>query len=351
MLNSLILRNFTVFSEAAFFFGKNLNIIIGENGYGKSHVLKAAYSAIAVSAKGERESGSAIPTKTYLQGALARKLIGVFKPDELGRLAKRKMGKNRCELLLSFEQKELDIGCSMNSTSKTEVTVENCPLKWVEHYPVFLPTREMLTIYPGFVSFYENTDLPFEETWRDICILLGAPLAKGPRQKKIKELLLPLEKSMGGDIILDKSGRFYLNTGWGNMEIHLVAEGLCKLAMLARLIATGSLLDKGYLFWDEPEANLNPAIIKEIAKTIVQISSNGIQVFIATHSLFLMREIYILQQNQEHGFDARYFGLHKTQEAMIVQQSDSMDEVGDIRALDEDIAQSERYLNQEDSHA
>ena len=32
------------------------------------------------------------------------------------------------------------------------------------------------------------------------------------------------------------------------MEIPLVAEGLRKLAMLARLIITGSLLDKGYLF-------------------------------------------------------------------------------------------------------
>ncbi|WP_281258757.1 hypothetical protein [Avibacterium endocarditidis] len=42
------------------------------------------------------------------------------------------------------------------------------------------------------------------------------------------------------------------------MEIPLVAEGLRKLAMVARLVATGTLLDKGCLFWDEPEANLNP---------------------------------------------------------------------------------------------
>ena len=28
--------------------------------------------------------------------------------------------------------------------------------------------------------------------------------------------------------------------------------------MIARLIATGSLIGTGSLFWDEPEANLNP---------------------------------------------------------------------------------------------
>ena len=67
-----------------------------------------------------------------------------------------------------------------------------CPTKWEGEPPVYLPTRELLTIYPGFVSLYETTELPFEETWRDTCILLGAGLAKGARSTKIKELLEPL---------------------------------------------------------------------------------------------------------------------------------------------------------------
>ena len=50
MLKSLHLKNFTVFSDSRFTFGKNLNVIVGENGAGKSHILKAAYAAIAVSA-------------------------------------------------------------------------------------------------------------------------------------------------------------------------------------------------------------------------------------------------------------------------------------------------------------
>jgi len=50
MLRSLHFENFTVFPKANFTFGKNLNVIIGENGTGKIQVLKTAYSAIAVSA-------------------------------------------------------------------------------------------------------------------------------------------------------------------------------------------------------------------------------------------------------------------------------------------------------------
>ncbi len=50
------------------------------------------------------------------------------------------------------------------------------------------------------------------------------------------------------------------------LEMHLVAEGLRKLAMIARLIATGSLSESVTLFWDEPDSNLNPKIITKVRK-------------------------------------------------------------------------------------
>ena len=154
---------------------------------------------------------------------------------------------------------------------------------------------------------------------------------------------------MEGSVELDKSDRFYLNlNSGGRMEMHLVAEGMRKLAMVARLVATGSLLDKGYLFWDEPEANLNPKIIKTIARTILQIAASGIQVFIASHSLFLLRELHILQKREFSTFDSRCFGLHiGTDGAVSVQQGCTMDDIGEIAALDEDLQQSERYIDTE----
>ena len=94
------------------------------------------------------------------------------------------------------------------------------------------------------------------------------------------------------------------------MEMPLVAEGLRKLAMLARLISTGVLLEKGYLFWDEPETNLNPKLIKVVARSILTLCQQGIQVFIATHSLFLMRELEIILQEQPfRAIAPRYFAL------------------------------------------
>lgn len=355
MLKSLKLSQFTVFSEASFSFGKHLNIIIGENGTGKTHILKAAYTALAVSARGRKASASERPTKSHLQTALADKLRGVFRPDELGRLSRRRVagedkkagGRVRTEVACIMHPASQSLAYSFNTASKTEVGIDTLPEAWVEKPPVFLPTRELLTIYPGFVSLYDSYHLPFEETWRDTCLLLGAPLSKGIKEKSLQEMLAPLEEVMGGKVDLDAGGRFYLKSDSGRMEMHLVAEGHRKLAMLARLIASGSLQNKGYLFWDEPEANLNPKVIKLVARIILHLCKSGIQVFIGTHSLFLLRELYILQNSEFSGLDARYFGLHPTAEGMQVLEADSMDDIGDITSLDEELAQSERYMEQE----
>jgi AAA15 family ATPase/GTPase len=354
MLRQLNVKNLTVFQEASFQFSKKLNLIIGENGTGKSHVLKAGYSTVNVCANsGAEKSGSdaEAPTKTFLQRALAEKLVGVFKPDQLGRLTRRKPGRERCEIKAVFSSESF-LGFSFNSSSKKEVVVDHANTSWLEKLPVFIPTRELLTVAPGFVSLYETTHLPFEETYRDTCLLLGAPLAKGPRETKIKELLVPIEEAMGGKVEVDSAGRFYLKESTGNkIEMHLVAEGLRKLAMLARLIATGQLVDTGYLFWDEPEANLNPKVIKTLAKTILDLGNSGIQVFVATHSLFLMREIDILLSHEEYKeTKPRFFGLHPSENGVSVLQGDSVDDVGEITSLQEDMHQSDRFLgNQEES--
>lgn len=351
MLKSLHLKDFTVFSDANFQFGRHLNVIVGENGLGKTHLLKVAYSITAVSARGAKETGSPVPTKSYLQTALASKLRGVFKPDELGRLARRRPGRTRSEVSCEFGRTTFDLKFSFNGSSKSEVTVDQAPTKWMDEVPVYLPTRELLTIHPGLVSLFETTQLPFEETWRDTAILLGAPPARGARESKIRELLKPLEEMMGGRVITDSLGRFYLRTGSERVEMHLVAEGHRKLATVATLIATGSLLDKGYLFWDEPESNLNPKIIKTIARAILQVAGSGIQVFIATHSLFLMRELDILLNGAEFSrLDARFFGLHLDIDGVNVEQGPDVDSIGDITALQEELSQSDRYLETTEAH-
>ena len=125
----------------------------------------------------------------------------------------------------------------------------------------------------------------------------------------------------------------------------LVAEGWRKLAMVVQLIATGSLLDKGCLFWDEPEANLNPRLIREVARAILGICKADVQVFVATHSLFLLRELEILLNNEFAAVEQKYFALHSGGDGVDVSQADDIRDVDPLLLLDEDLEQSDRFLD------
>ncbi len=347
MITSLQVKNFTAFSEARLDFGEHLNVIVGENGTGKTHLLKLAYSVLAASWEEGRKPNAPDPAMSRLGGRLGDKLVNVFRCETLGHLTRQSNHPERCEVRMACESAAWDISFSFSDSETIGVAISTVPASFVDAAPIYLPTRELLSIYPGFVSLYASRYLEFEETWYDTCILLGLPLKKGVEEKRVRELLEPLEKAMGGAIELDKTGRFYFHGAKGRLEMPLVAEGLRKLGMLARLIATGALLDNGCLFWDEPEANLNPSILRNVASSIVELSLGGIQVFIATHSLFLMRELHILQKQASQKLDVRYFGLHRREGEVEVLQGPDMADIGDVAALDEDLEQSDRYIDVE----
>ncbi|WP_258065614.1 AAA family ATPase [Rathayibacter tritici] len=171
-------------------------------------------------------------------------------------------------------------------------------------------------------------------------------MSRGPRQERAKKLLAPLEESLGGSVV-EEGGRFYLKVpGGGKYEMPLVAEGMRKLAMLARLIANGTLFDSGFLFWDEPEANLNPRVLRHVARTISQLARSGVQVFVGTHSLYLMKELEILKRNEAADFPPMQFvTLSPGEDGVRTTVGQYLEELEHLASLDESLAQSDRYLD------
>lgn len=347
MLTRLTLENFTLFQSVDFRFSKQLNVIHGVNGTGKTHVLKLAYALQHVLASPPSTSRDFSPTKVELQRTIAEELVEVFRPDSLGRLATRIRGRSRATVSAKFVKQGHRTSFSFQTASRAKVILDKTPTRWLDKPPVYLPTRELLSIYPGFVSLFDTHTLEFERTWRDLCVLLGAPLSKGVKEKRISEILRLIGDVMGGRIELDRSGRFYLVDERGRIEMHLVAEGMRKLAMLARLVATGSLSDKGCLLWDEPEANLNPRLVRKVAEVLVALAAQGTQIFVATHSLFFLREIHLLQAKMTQPPKIRYFGLQLDEGLVTIEQGDDVAQTGDFASLDADLDQSSRYLDAE----
>lgn len=350
MLKSATFSNFTSIPSDQWDFSPGLNIIVGENGLGKSHALKALYSILnSLKPDGAQFRGALSEKvgKSQLEKAIADELVGNMRPDSLGRLVKRKQGRNRAEVSVSFKNKGLNTSFGFATNSKTQVDITTLPTSMLGKPPVFIPTRELITLCPWFVSLFDSYSVPFEKTWRDTVLLLGAPSLRGPREKKVGELLSPIEAAMGGKVEVDANGRFFLRVNGGRMESALVAEGLRKFAMLARLISTGVLLEQGYLFWDEPETNLNPKLIKVLAQVIVSLADQGIQVFLATHSVFLVREIAILTGGRKQKTQSKYFSLAASgdDEVSRLEQGSEIDELSTLVLLDEELLQSDRYVD------
>ena len=200
-------------------------------------------------------------------------------------------------------------------------------------------------MFPGFTGLYRDREMSIDETYFDLCLALERTLLKGRRFDEINELLQPVEKILGGSIRIE-NGRFYLvQEGSGKFEIPLVAEGFRKLGAFAYLLANGTLAKQSILFWDEPETNLNPAYMSKVAELLVSIARNGTQVFVATHSLFIMRELSMLLGAQENADVSRSFvALAATANGAQAMVGKSAEEIEPIAALDAEIAQSQRYM-------
>lgn len=292
MLKRMVVNRFTAFGCVDLGLAPHLNIFAGENGSGKSHLLKLAYSLMRVGFDGGVKSRLGTPTKGYLEGAYGDKLFHVFRPEKLGYLVRR--GSSDCDVLLNFEDAALDVGVRFAANARENVNVVNVPLAWQGVRPVYLPARELVTIFPNFASLYEGYHVEFEETWFDACMGLGALLRRDLSKEWVDTFISPLEGVLGGTVVLGENGHFYLKSGSDKIGMSLLGEGHRKLVMLVRLLANGGIKEGCSLFLDEPDAGLSSDLVSVLAKVLYDLGRFGVQVFLSTHSMFLLGELHRL---------------------------------------------------------
>ncbi|MCY1055996.1 AAA family ATPase [Nannocystis sp. SCPEA4] len=301
----LELRDFTVFKQAEFEFCPGINVLMGENGTGKSHVLKAMYAALR-GAAGETPPGAGCFSK----------VVTVFRPDAQrpARLVRHGCGGSWSIRLLDGRGDGLHMCCEQHGADSLSVIADMHPAP-----SLFVPPREVLAMYDGFVAAYEGRELDFDETYRDICKALGAAPLRGARAEAVRGLLEPLEKVLGGKVLL-RGNHFYVQRGDCETEAHLLAEGLRKLACLAYLVANGAITRDSVVFWDEPEASLNPRLVVQVVEFVRALTRAGVQVFLASHDFLLLHR---LSQPAEHALDPdvpiRFFSLYRPRPAAPVE--------------------------------
>jgi len=284
VIEQIKLERFTAFESLTVKFSSGINLFIGENGSGKTHLLKVIYAACDVSKS---------------QKSLADKVNRVFLPsgEQIGRLVKRKSvsttGSFEVTRNVPSLAKSIAIKLSLSNHTKepAKATVSGAHKLWQEHpvESVYIPVKDMMANAPGFRSLYSLRHIHFEEVYADIIdrVFLGS--LKGPTDQVRKKLLDILQQSMDGKVIA-KNEEFFLKSQQGELEFTLLAEGIRKLGLLWVLIQNGTLLNGSILFWDEPETNLNPKLMRTVVEILIELQRMGVQLFISTHNYSLLKE-------------------------------------------------------------
>lgn len=174
---------------------------------------------------------------------------------------------------------------------------------------------------PGFRSLYEEREIHFEEVYVDILRKAFLPMLKGPTDKQRRQLLERLQDAMDGRVIA-KNEEFFLRNKYGELEFTLLAEGFRKLGLLWVLIQNGTLLNGSALFWDEPETNLNPKLMRAVIGILIELQRIGVQIFLATHDYVILKEFDLQVQKEDQ---LAFHNLYRNAQSGEIQVSTTSD--------------------------
>ena len=332
MITTVSLKNFTVFEDLKMKCAPGVNIFIGENGTGKTHLLKVLYT------------GCKFSTIEEVKEQLLFEHIFATTKSELLRI---NSSNTRIKINRTSNKKNLIFEYNFSNPipkDSTLCTSEICYPYWKKE-PInsaYIPVKEILSNAPGFRSLYSNREVAFEKVYYDIIDqAFLPPLRNGDA---LTSVLKKLEQALGGHI--EQEGeRFFLKTKSGRFDFMLVAEGLKKLGLLWLLIKNGSIKKGSVLCWDEPDANLNPKLLKIVASILLELQEMGVQIFLSTHNYVLLKE-FDLQTKKNHSVRFHAFYRDTGSGSVKLESTDEYDLIAKNAIVDTFLDLYDREINQ-----
>lgn len=265
-----------------------INLLIGPNRSGKTILLKSLYCAqktIEMTGRGKNPlSGKDI---------LANKLYWTFQIDKIGQLVRKPETGT-----LSFEMKEADgsiFAYSFGSDTERKIVRFESNSRTRTTNSIFIPAKEVLTLLEMIKIGREiRMEFGFDETYYDLATAL-TPATQGKISKTLIGVRERLEAALGGRIKYSKEKKAWQYIqGKNTFDINITSEGTKKLAILDTLISNHFLTKGSIVFIDEPESGLHPDLLVELLSIIGELAKYGMQFFIASHSYFVIKKLYML---------------------------------------------------------
>ena len=133
----------------------------------------------------------------------------------------------------------------------------------------------------------------FDDTYFDLARAIRFSISRN-NSEDFANSRKDLREISGGCLEYDnKKENWVFKKGNLNYSIGLTSEGIKKITSLETLLGSKYLSKGSKIFIDEPESALHPQAINKFIDAINLLSDSGIQFFIATHSYFVIKKIYI----------------------------------------------------------
>lgn len=293
MLNSIELDNFGPLQCIKWNKLSNINLIIGANSSGKTFLLKALYCAMRTVEEYQRGQ-----EKRSAAEILADKLYWTFQADKIGDLVtKGADGPLSCKVTVDSRAFSYSFG---KDTTKSIASVESHVFQR-DSNSIFLPPKEVLSLQHIILKSRDiDKEFGFDDTYYDLAKALRLSPTGGKNFAHFAQARRSLEKMFGGKVEFDTgSNRWQFKKGNQKFQIGATAEGIKKIAILDTLLGNRYLSRDSVVFIDEPESALHPVAIRELIDIIVALASMGIQFFIASHSYFVVKALYLAAQAQQ----------------------------------------------------
>lgn len=277
-LTRVQLKDFTAFSDFSLDLSPGINVFVGRNGVGKTHLMKVCYAACEAARAGV---------------GFSEQLVRVFRPRHrhIGRLIRRQPGCATGFAEVHRSDRRLRIEFAANARDANIARTDGAEA-WQDDgiQATFIPVEEVIADAPGPPASDEFGDLHTDLLGRAL-----RPLPPGSDSGR-ERILNHLQPILNGRVT-NENHRFYLVSHGGNLEFSLVADGERRLGLLWRLLRNGTLRPGCTLFWDSPETGLNPLVFGAVMETILELHRVGAQVFLATHSYVILKELALRQEN------------------------------------------------------
>lgn len=291
MFSKVSLQYFGPFTDLTWDSHDRINLLIGANDTGKTYLLKILYClAKSLEEFTKRQRSDKEPWKEIL----AEKLYWTFQVGDrgLGELV-NKSGDGRLRVSADLLDQSYYFAFGKDTTRKILDCTDVSELV-KDLNTLFLPPKEVLTALEAIAATREQLHIfGFDDTYQDLITALRLPPQKSSLTRRLSKVLQSLEEVFEGEVI--KEGKdFIFRRGRERYGMPQTAEGIKKIGILTTLIRNGNLNRNTILLIDEPETNLHPLAVFELVKMLFELSELGVQIFLATHSYFVVKQFELL---------------------------------------------------------